>query len=326
MMKYILCSLLSVNLLTCSYAHSAPNSHKDFIIKEVFRNNYGIVVSKSEWIQRGRNGTITKVQKDGATIHETYVDGLLHGEITTTFPHSETIALIRSYDKGTLLAKKYFFVNGLPSKEEVFGADGVYTVSLWPESKELDTISTPYFIESSQNGKVLRGFYSSPNGSKHTLIEDGHGIRSMFSPNNILLTEEQFVDGVMIKHTAFYPNQDPATITQYQNGLPHGLRTTYLVGGIPETMEEWRYGQQDGLTVLFKNGCKVAEICYVQGRKHGLELRYNEQDAIAEELSWKNNQLHGVRKIYAGGIYKQEWYHRGKPVSQVKFERLNAQH
>ncbi|EPJ32808.1 hypothetical protein CP061683_0275 [Chlamydia psittaci 06-1683] len=74
---------------------------------------------------------------------------------------------------------------------------------------------------------------------------------------------------------------------------------------------------------MFKNGCKAAEIPFVKGSKEGCELRYNEEEVIAEEVSWRNNLPHGMRKIYAAGVYKCEWYHRGRLVSKTKFERLN---
>ena len=60
------------------------------LMKETFRNNYGIIVSKQEWKNRGCDGSITKVFKDGTTTLEVYAQGALHGEVTQTFPHSTT--------------------------------------------------------------------------------------------------------------------------------------------------------------------------------------------------------------------------------------------
>ncbi|WP_213318710.1 toxin-antitoxin system YwqK family antitoxin [Chlamydiifrater volucris] len=317
--------LLLVLLLGLSFSSpSALGASKDsLIMKETYRNNYGIIVSKQEWVRRGRDGTVTKVLKDGSVIHEVYSSGAYHGEVTVTFPHSETVAQIKTYDMGRLLSIKTFFVNGLPAREEVFKEDGSHVTSLWSEGNEADTITTPYFIETVSGGKIVEGFYSSKNGKYTSSISQGTGIRSSFSNDNALLTEEVFRDGELIKCITFYSNRDPESIVHYVNGCPHGLRLTYLIGGIPNTIEEWRYGYQDGMTTVFKNGCKVAEISYVKGCKEGLELRYNESEAIAEEVSWKNNNLHGVRKIYAGDVSKKEWYHHGKVVTKAKFERLN---
>ncbi|ANG66216.1 toxin-antitoxin system YwqK family antitoxin [Chlamydia gallinacea] len=293
------------------------------IMKETFRNNYGIIVSGKDWVKRGCDGTITKVLKDGSTLYETYTQGLLHGKVTQTFPHSTTLAVIKTYDQGRLVSHKTFFSNGLPSQEEIFQEDGALIITRWPDNNNNDTITDPYFTETTHYGRVIEGNYSSFNGKYFSSIRNGEGVRSTFSVNNVLLSEETFSDGVLIKKTTFYPTRDPETITHYTNGQPHGLRLTYLPGGIPNTIEEWRYGYQDGTTIVFKNGCKVAEIPFIKGIKEGFELRYNENEIIAEEVSWKNNRLHGIRKIYAAGIYKCEWYHRGRLVSKAKFERLN---
>lgn len=312
------------SLLTLALPLYGAPKKNSIIIKETFKNNYGIIVTGSEWAKRGKSGTITRVLKDGSTTHEVYVNGLLNGEITHTFPHTETISSVRIFDQGKLLSLKSFFVNGLPSIEEVYHSDGSRTVSKWPENKDLDVISEPYFIETTQQGRVLQGFYSSINGRYVSKIQNGEGIRSIFSSTSNLLSEETFSEGVMIKRTTFYPNRDPETITHYLNYEPHGIKCSYLQGGIPNTIEEWRHGYQDGNTTIFKNGYKVSEISFVKGKKEGLELRYNEQELIAEEVYWKSNMLHGMRKIYAGGVLKQEWYHHGKVVSKSKFDRLNS--
>lgn len=320
-MKHVFfCILLSLS----SSAYGSARKSDPSVMKETFRNNYGIVVSGREWTKRGCDGTITKILKDGSTLHEVYVGGLLHGEITLTFPHTTTFAVVKTYDQGRLTSYKTFFHNGQPAQEELFHEDDSFTITRWPDTKDNNTITDPYFIETTYQGRVLEGNYRSFNGKYASTIHNGEGVRSIFSPNNDLLAEEAFFEGVMVKRTTFYPNRDPETITHFVNGQPHGLRLTYLMGGIPNTIEEWRSGTQDGTTTTFKNGCKTSEISFVKGQKEGIELRYNEQNVIAEEVSWRNNALHGMRKVYAGGVYKCEWYHRGRLVSKAKFERLNA--
>ncbi|EPP35459.1 MORN repeat variant family protein [Chlamydia ibidis] len=306
------------------FAYGAASRQDPSVMKETFRNSYGIIVSGQDWNKRGCDGTITKVLKDGSTLHEVYSQGLLHGEITLTFPHSTVLSVTKTYQHGRLLASKTFFPNGLPSQEEIFREDGSHVFTKWPDNNDNDTITEPYFVETTYQGRILEGTYSSFNGKYTSSIRNGEGIRSTFSPNNVLLSEETFNDGVLTKVTTFYPNRDPQSITHYVDDQIHGLRFTYLPGGIPNTIEEWRHSQQDGTTIIFKNGCKVAEIPFVKGAKHGLELRYNEENSIAEEVTWKNNHLHGMRKIYAAGVYKCEWYHRGRLVSKAKFERLNT--
>lgn len=116
-------------------------------MKETFRNNYGIIVSKQEWNKRGCDGSITRVFKDGTTTLEVYAQGALHGEVTRTFPHSTTLAVIETYDQGRLLSKKTFFPNALPAKEEVYHEDGSFSLTRWPDNNNSDTITDPCFVE-----------------------------------------------------------------------------------------------------------------------------------------------------------------------------------
>ncbi|HEY4831743.1 MAG TPA: hypothetical protein VIH61_04195, partial [Waddliaceae bacterium] len=64
-------------------------------------------------------------------------------------------------------------------------------------------------------------------------------------------------------------------------------------------------------------------VPYVRGRKNGIEYRYRDGTLLAEEVCWKDNILHGRRKIYVGGEAKTEWYHEGAMVSRTAFERMN---
>lgn len=289
-------------------------------IKEVYRHGYGIIVSRSEWLRRGQDGNITKLLKDGTTVSETYYQGLLHGELVISYPHSTTIALTEKYEHGVLISRKHFFVNGLPKQEEIFQSDGSVTVSKWKDGDLAGM--TPYISETFNGGLLQSGTYLTPKGDQVRII-DGTGIRPYFTNEGEIFSEETFSHGSLSRKTVYHPNGDPASVTQYQNGVVHGIKQTFFQGGIPNTHEEWRNGLQDGITFIFKNGNRIADIPFVQGIRKGLELRYNDKFEIVEEVSWKNNQLHGVRKIYSQDSVKKEWYHQGKPVSKSKFERLN---
>lgn len=201
------------------------------LMKETFRNNYGIIVSKQEWNKRGCDGSITRVFKDGTTTLEVYAQGALHGEVTRTFPHSTTLAVIETYDQGRLLSKKTFFPNALPAKEEVYHEDGSFSLTRWPDNNNSDTITDPCFVEKTYGGRVLEGHYTSFNGKYSSTILNGEGVRSTFSSDSILLTEESFNDGVMVKKRHFTRLENPkpslimsmGTLTEF--GLP-----IFLVG------------------------------------------------------------------------------------------------
>ncbi len=319
MKKYFF--ILSIPILGLNIdATAVSRKLEKHIIKETYTHSYGITVSKAEWNRRGKDGVITKIFKDGTTLTENFHNGLYHGEVLYTYPHSSIISIKKEYSHGVLISVLQNFRNGLPQKEEVFLNDNSVKLSLWYEGD-----SAPWLIETTKNSVLLEGIYQSPkNSNEKTVVTNGTGVKSIFSADGTLLFEEIYDNGLLTTTIKFYPNKDPAIITPYLNNQPHGLRQTFDLGGIPNTIEEWRYGKQDGITIIFKNGQKVSEVPYVQGLKDGTEICYNELLEIVEEISWKRNFLHGLRKIHTDDISKVEWYYQGKLVSKNKFDRLNT--
>lgn len=319
MKKYLL--ILSIFTINFNIDASAASRKLDkHVIKETYTHSYGITVSKSEWNRRGKDGVITKIFKDGSILTENFHQGLHHGLVSQTYPHSSIISVKKEYAHGILISILKNFRNGLPQKEEVFLNDNSVKLSLWHEGD-----SFPWLIETTKNSIILEGSYHSPkNPNEKTIIVNGNGIKSIFSADGTLLFEEIYNNGLLTTIIKFYPNKDPAVVTAYLNNQPHGIRQTFDLGGIPNTVEEWRHGEQDGVTIIFKNGQKVSEIPYVKGLKDGIEICYNESLEVVEEISWKHNTLHGFRKIHTDDVSKIEWYYQGKLVSKNKFDRLNT--
>ncbi|WP_194844181.1 toxin-antitoxin system YwqK family antitoxin [Candidatus Clavichlamydia salmonicola] len=305
-------SVFSLNL-------TARSRCQENVIKETYTHSYGIIIGKSEWVRRGRDGTICSLMKDGSTILRSFNKGLLNGVTTYSFPYSSVVSVTEGYEKGHLISRKHHFTNGLPERQELFNELGERSkLTTWYED------SSPASVEVFEKGLLISGEYTNPFGKETTHVVNGNGIRSFFSLEGNLTAQDNITAGLMVKTITFYPNKDPATITSYENEMVHGLRHTFFPGGVPSTLEEWRHGRQDGTTIIFKNGQKVSEIPYVNGVRQGVEVRYNDRAELVEEISWKNDLLHGIRKIHAANIAKIEWYHMGKHVSRTTFERMNT--
>ena len=88
-------------------------------------------------------------------------------------------------------------------------------------------------------------------------------------------------------------------------------------------MEQWVQGVQEGTTVVYQNGEKIAEVPYVRCNKHGIEHRYRDGAQLVEEVTWREDIQHGQHKLYIDGETKLEWYHNGELVSRPAFERMN---
>ncbi|MFX7934544.1 hypothetical protein ABTK33_20875, partial [Acinetobacter baumannii] len=81
----------------------------------------------------------------------------------------------------------------------------------------------------------------------------------------------------------------------------------------PSTIETWVQGRQEGRTVVFKNGRKIAVLPYVHDKIHGIEKRYDEEGKLVEEVTWNYGQRHGPSKLYFDDTYQMSWYFRNRP-------------
>jgi antitoxin component YwqK of YwqJK toxin-antitoxin module len=139
----------------------------------------------------------------------------------------------------------------------------------------------------------------------------------------VLLSRDTIKEGKMTLRTTLYPSGEPEAMTPYVGDVVEGTKKTFLVGGQPNTIEQWTNGAQNGLTVLFMNGLKSAEIPYVNGKKEGLARYFRDGTILAEEIHWENDKKQGPHYIYVDNQRKTEWFHKDKRVSRLTYERLN---
>ena len=257
------------------------------------------------------------MRKDGVTVSSSYSNGILDGPTNYSYPNSSTIQLVEIYLNGELLSKRENFPSGVPMKEEIYEGSALMKLTRWYED------GTPQATEVYQNTFLISGEYRTPLNVVETRILDGHGTRVTRSNEGDLLAKDTVKNGQMIERVTYYANGDPASVTPFENGAIHGTRLTFLQGGLPNTVEQWVQGVQDGTTIVYQNGEKTSELTYFQGNKHGIEHRFRDGELLVEEVCWQDNVQHGQRKIYVDGEVKIEWYHNGELVSRNTYERLN---
>lgn len=287
------------------------------IVKETYIHKYGVPVTKSDWDKQGQEGQTVSLRADGVTITTAYLEGIVHGPTTYTFPNSSTIQSVENYSYGTLVSKKEHFSSGMPMKEEIFENDSLVGLTLWYED------GTPKAHETYADQLLISGEFRTPLNVIDSKVHEGQGIRIWRSNDGELLSKDTFCNGQMTERVTYFANGDPATITPFTNNQMNGTRLTFRSGGIPQTVEQWVCGQQEGITVVYQNGEKFAEISYSQGKKNGIERRYRNGLLLVEEISWKDNTQHGQHKLFVDEDVKSEWYHHGQQVSQSIFERMN---
>lgn len=290
------------------------------VVKENFFHKYGAPIEKEDWVRNGKNGHVVELRSDGVTTNRSYENGVLHGKSSYTFSNSSTIESEEVYEQGELVAKTQHYLSGVPMQEEKFRGGFVTELQRWYED------GTPAAFEKYEDGYLVTGEYKTPLNTVESKVEEGSGIRIVRGGQGELISKDEIQSKEMVERVTFFENGEPAAITPYIQGLVHGIRTTFLIGGLPHTREEWLHGRQEGITTLFLNGEKSAEITYVNNEKHGIERRYHDGKFVVEELTWNHNVQHGPRVLLAedGSALKTEWYLEGELVTRPTFERMNV--
>lgn len=297
-------------------AASCSHRHDKEIVAQQYVHSYGVEVEPHDWHSRGKNGQVIVHLDTGEKVTETYVDGVLHGETTTTFPHQQTICHVQRYHQGTLFEETFNDSHGNPLRRVRFLAKNHQRISLWFEN------GAPQSVEEWVDRDLVKGDYYNTDAQVETRVVDGEGLRTNRDQFGLHLSTEKVHHGSVIERTLYYPNGAPKEMIPLQNDLVHGLKKTYLPSGEPQSVEEWVKGKQQGITTLYRNGEKVAEVPYLNGKKEGLEHRYSDGVKIVEEINWKNDQRHGRSRVYVASTVKDQWYFKGQAVTKNTYDRL----
>lgn len=309
-------SLISIAII-CTSLTGCYNRQSNNVVKETYIHKYGVPVAKVDWESQGKDGQVTQLRKDGVTVTTSYTKGVVNGPTSYSFPNSSTIHWVEMYANEELVSKRENYPSGVPKFEEILENKELVKLTRWYED------GTPQATENYSNTFLISAEYRTPLNIVESRIQDGHGTRICRSNEGELLSKDSIQNGQMVERITYFANGDPLTVTPYENGVIHGTRLTFLQGGIPNTVEQWIHGLQDGISIVYQNGEKISEIPYVRGKKSGTECRYRDGSLLAEEVSWKDNAMHGQRKMYVDGEAKIEWYHEGELVSRSTFERMN---
>ena len=216
---------------------------------------------------RGDNGKVIVRLKNGVVITKNYCNGKLEGETTYTFPFCDAVEFSEFYSKGKLERKVTNHYCG-NSKEEVMHLPFGRQVTTWYDNGSVKT------IENYTGDCLNSGEYYNPSMNLESQIKNGTGQRTNRDEYGELISTELFENDRLVQKVVHYPNGSTKEMTPYRNGVVEGVRKTYLPAGEPSTIEQWVCGVQEGMTIVFQNGEKYAEIPYEKGMKKGIEKRY----------------------------------------------------
>jgi antitoxin component YwqK of YwqJK toxin-antitoxin module len=285
-------------------------------VKSNYIHKYGVEVDDAvDWNERGASGQVIKQLKNGATLTETWRDGVLDGPTTITFPHTSVIYQEMIYDKGTCIKETTNYHSGMPKQQKLHGPNACTEVVSWYED------GLPQTREQYQDLRLLSGTYVTPAQDVESEIAQGQGERPVRDGYGQLKGKEIFSDGLLAMSIELYPNGMPKSHTPYNiQGVIQGTRKTFSPSGDPQTIGEWSNNLPNGPTLIFQNGEKIAAVPYVDGKKNGVERQFlaGTCDVVAE-ITWNDDLRHGPSIVYVDDKKLTDWYFEGEKVSRVEF-------
>ena len=287
------------------------------VVDETYVHRYGMEVPQENWrTTSGESGQVISTLKNGVVVNKTYDSGVLHGPSTYTFPHSDAVQRVEHYNQGNVEKETIHYFSGAPYQEKQYNGDD-HIMTNWYET------GAPQSREEYQNGRLVKGEYYNPEHQLESSVENGSGTRTRRDSYGLILSIDTISNGQLSLRTTYHPNGTPKEITPFVNNLPEGEKKTFLPAGEPYTIETWAAGKQQGITVVFLHGEKVAEVPYKDGQKNGVEQRFRDGQIVVEEISWVNGQKHGPTKIYLGSTPTIDWYFKDQKVSQSNYDMMN---
>lgn len=287
-------------------------------ISQRFIHKYGYDVSKSEWESELYPGQVQTNLRNGTTIVESFEEGVLHGERTKTFPHSQTVRVSEKYDHGVLLSRTNYNVRGFPEHEEVFHTPTQTKLTIWYPS------GTPRSIEELNEGLIVSGQYFNTKNELDSTIDNGMGEKTIRNSFGDILAKEVYRDFEVTLEETFHPNQKLHTSTPFKHGKIHGAKKVFSMAGDPLAVENWKNNLRHGASTYYQNGNKFLEVNYRLGKKSGVERNYIDGEILTEETHWRNDQRHGPSIVYFDGVARTSWYHRNVKTTQEKYDELVA--
>jgi len=311
--------------LSCAFFISATfmalscqkNDSAEGIVSQKFVHKYGFDVTEQEWEQRAEEGQVVTLLKNGVKITRSYENGFLHGNTTHTFAHSNTVEKLLTYDEGSLLKECVYDSTGMPIQEKIYELDDRMILTFW------DNKGVPLSIEEFDGELLIEGKYYTPDHQCEGEVAQGVGDRIKRDRTGLLLSHDRMENGIMTSRTDYHSNGQIHIISHYHDHQLHGEQLKYSSLGRPVMILNWNHGILDGPKTVFRSGYKVAEIPYINGQKHGVEIHYDDLGNLTAEINWVNDKKHGSKKLFSeDGPEGEEWFHKGELVNREKFYLL----
>lgn len=286
------------------------------VVSTRYIHKYGFHVSEKEWQERDMDGKIEKILNNGIIVTENYENGLLHGPTTITYPYSNTVEKLYIFGQGDLIREIAHDRKAQPVIEHLYEYDNRKIITRW------DVYGVPISVEEYDNDLLIQGTYYDPSNEIEAKVQDTHGTRIKRDRYGQLLAKDEITNGKLTRRVTYHPNKEVYMDSSFEDYLPNGEQSIYTDSGKLYMRSNWDQGQLNGLKVGYRNGKKIFEIPYIEGKKEGLEKRFDENEHLMSEIEFKSDERHGKSIYFNGDNAWSEWFYRDKPVSPQKFQML----
>ncbi|OGN62222.1 MAG: hypothetical protein A3F09_00590 [Chlamydiae bacterium RIFCSPHIGHO2_12_FULL_49_11] len=312
MKKFVLFITIAALSMSCN-----QNGGQKNVVSQRYIHKYGYDVSPSEWETKKCPGQVLTTFTDGKTIVETFEDGILHGQRTETFPHSQTLRLSEQYERGTLVKRVTYSIRGVPQREEAFKSPTHIIATEWY------AFGSPKSREEIQENVILSGEYFNLSNEVESRIQNGTGLRTVHNPSGDILAKEVYNNYECTYIETFYPNNMPKSTASYERGNLQGEKKKFAMTGEPISVEQYVQGKRHGVCTYYQNGCKYLEVPYAYGIRHGIEREYIDGQVLAAESEYQNGERHGTTVVYVDGSAHTSWYYHNDKVTKEMFDDLS---
>lgn len=303
-------------LLSCVFLLGAcSRSPEEEVVRTAYFHAYGPEINGEEWKERGSCGEVVQTLKNGVEVRREYENGVLHGTSSWTFPYSKIAERIEEYANGVRILSGRNFENGSPEFEEEFEPGDKRIIHSWYKD------GAPRLLEECQKGHVLEGKYFTLEGEVEGSVSAGNGLRVERSSLGQLSMKEEVRSGDVMKRETFFPNGQLREVVLFQGNKKHGESKRFAENGQTVAIENWTFGVLDGDQIYFAGGQPIRQITYVLGKREGKELHFRPgTEDVIEEISWHNDERHGIARSYVASKPMTEWYWKGGKVTEVQYK------
>ena len=307
--------LLSSTLLILSACYTEGS--KNQVLSQTFVHKYGFETSEKDWEERDQDGQVVSVLKSGVKLSQSYENGKLHGLTTYTFPNSSVIEKQQLFDEGLLLKEQLNDLSGMPIREEIYEFGNRIIVTLWDEK------GVPLSIEEYDDELLMEAKYYTPDHELEAVVAAGIGERVKRDRSGLLISRDKIENGIMSCHTTYHPNGNIHTISHYNQYQLHGKQMKFTASGKPLMELNWHRNQLDGPKIIYRNGQKIVVIPYINGKKEGTELHYDDLGYLTAEIEWRDDKKHGASVLHSEEGSQTEWFFKGQTVRADRFKLLD---